>query len=65
MAKNQTPDPFVTVITNGKTKIWNREEAIQHYATGVLQTDGSEMERYAIALADLCLGANEIYDDDD
>ena len=55
MKKSKVSAPFVTVRTYGQEKRWNREEAINFFANAVLECDGSEKERYANILAQLCL----------
>lgn len=63
MKNEPQPAPFVTVVTYGKEKRWNREEAISFFANAVLECDGSEKERYANVLAQLCLGNNYCSDE--
>ena len=46
----------VTITCYGKTKEWNRKDAIKFYAEAVLVCDGSEKARYANILAELALG---------
>ena len=50
-------DESVTVICYGQKTVWkNRKDAMDFFAQGVMECDGSERERYALILADLWSG---------
>ena len=56
MKKAYTKDKVKTVCY-GKEKLWDtREDAIDYYADGVLNSEGSEQQRYLKVLVDLTLG---------
>ena len=46
----------VKITCYGQEKEWNRQEAITFYYEGYLNCEGSERERYAIILDQLCNG---------
>ena len=54
---------MVKVTCYGTTETMNRADAINLYREGVMCCEGSEQERYAIILAGLLSGLNEVSDE--
>lgn len=49
----------VKTVCYGKKRTWgSREEAIDFFSEGVLNSEGSEQQRYLKILVDLTLGKN-------
>lgn len=54
---------LVKITCYGKTDVMERADAIKLYAEGVFACEGSERERYAMILAGLNAGLNEVSDE--
>ena len=55
----------VVTICYGERKEWkHRDEAMKFFMQGILESDGSERERYEIILTRLMLGLKECSDED-
>lgn len=54
----------ITVICYGEEKIWdNREKAKEFYLEAMMNTEGSEKERYSNIFGDLCSGLTTCRDE--
>lgn len=53
----------VKITCYGKTEIMDRFEACQFYREGILNSDGSERERYVNILMGLLDGLDEVSDE--
>ena len=53
----------VTIVSYGKSKTWERQNAIDFYTQAYLECDGHEAERYEYIVE--CLKAGDTYINDD
>lgn len=62
MAHTKKKD-LVTVTCYGKTKTWERKDAIAFFLEGMRYCDGAERDRYTNIYLQLIDGAKEAYDE--
>lgn len=56
----------IKIICSGEETIWeSREEAKAFYLKGMMESDGSERDRYAKIYEGLCLGLTICSDEDE
>jgi len=64
MARTRTKIKDPVVVTCGfKTKVWERQEAIDFFLEGMMWCEGSERDRYTNIYLQLIEGAKEASDE--